>query len=82
MIIRHSERVHTFGEAVLRQDPDYSTVVVEYVTPSGIAKQLEVTESEASRLAAALADVLEGRPAEGRAERFAASIRAARKPIR
>jgi hypothetical protein len=79
MSIRHSEEVRRVGGAELVTDGEFSVVAVEVTTRGGIDKVLKLSESDASWLVAQLTDALAARPADGKAERFRASVRAGRK---
>ncbi|WP_326792010.1 hypothetical protein OHA79_09415 [Streptomyces sp. NBC_00841] len=79
MGIRHSEEVTRVGGAELEAGEEFGVIAVEITTAGGIVKVLKIRESDASWLMAQLADALAERPAEGKAERFKASVLAGRK---
>lgn len=74
--MRHAESLREVGNVSISLTGAYHTVEIEVTTSGKVKKLLTLTESEASALCAALADALDKRPTDRRAERFHASIRA------
>lgn len=76
--MRHADSIRSVGAVAMRLEGDFHVLEAEVTTAGGIQKLLRMTEADASWLASQIAECLAKRPAEDRAERFRAAVRAGR----